>query len=47
VGLKNHGKDGAQMATLLADIHIETDGGTGDPAAWDDWVDCIRRVKQD
>jgi hypothetical protein len=33
------------METLLADITIEADGGTLDPAAWDDWMRCVRAVK--
>jgi hypothetical protein len=34
------------METLLADIAIEVDGGTLDPAAWDDWIACVREVKR-
>jgi hypothetical protein len=29
---------------LLADLTIEADGSTLDPAAWDDWVRCVREV---
>jgi hypothetical protein len=36
---------GNDMETLLADITIEADGGTLDPAAWDDWIACVREVK--
>lgn len=36
---------GDDMATLLADIEVESDGDTRDPAAWDDWVDAVRAVK--
>ena len=36
---------GNDMETLLADITIEADGGTLDPAAWDNWMRCVRRVK--
>jgi hypothetical protein len=32
------------MATLLTDITIEDDGMTTDPAAWDDWLHCVRAV---
>jgi len=32
--------------TLLSDIHLEADGGTSDPAAWDDWLRCVRSVKE-
>jgi hypothetical protein len=37
---------GDDLVTLLGDIAFEEDGGTGDPAAWDDWMDCVRSVKQ-
>ena len=33
------------LVTLLADITVESDGRTLDPAAWDDWVRCVREVK--
>lgn len=36
---------GNDMETLLADITIESDGLTLDPAAWDDWIACVRIVK--
>jgi hypothetical protein len=36
---------GDDLATLLADIGIEPDGGTLDPAAWDDWLRCVRAVR--
>jgi hypothetical protein len=36
---------GDDLATLLADITIDADGGTFDPAAWDDWIACVRAVK--
>jgi hypothetical protein len=36
---------GDDLATLLADIGIEADGQTLDPAAWDDWLRCVRAVK--
>lgn len=35
---------GNDMETLLADISIECDGGTLDPAAWEDWMRCVGRV---
>jgi hypothetical protein len=34
------------METLLADITVESDGGTLDPAAWDDWQRCVRSVEE-
>jgi hypothetical protein len=36
---------GNDMETLIADITIESDGGTGDPAAWNDWLQCVDAVK--
>ena len=36
---------GNDMETLLADIAIESDGMTLDPAAWDDWMRCVRAAK--
>ena len=38
---------GDDLATLAADIEIEADGETLDPAAWHDWIECIRAVKGD
>jgi hypothetical protein len=35
---------GDDLATLLSDITIEKDGGTFDPAAWNDWMACVRSV---
>jgi hypothetical protein len=32
--------------TLIADLTIQKDGGPLDPAAWADWLECIRNVKQ-
>ena len=40
-----YSRAGNDMDTLLADITIEADGGTLDPAAWEDWVRCVRAVK--
>ena len=36
---------GDDLATLVVDITLMPDGGTWDPAAWDDWMDCIRAVR--
>ena len=36
---------GNDLITLLGDITIESDGGTTDPAAWDDWMECVRSAK--
>ena len=38
---------GDDLLTLAADITIEPDGQTLDPAAWHDWIECIRAVKGD
>lgn len=40
-----YARAGNDLATLMADISVETDGGTLDPAAWDDWLECVRAVK--
>ena len=40
-----YGEAGYDLMTLMADISIEADGGTLDPAAWEDWMDCVRAVK--
>lgn len=29
---------------LLGDLILLEDGETADPAAWDDWMKCVRRV---
>jgi hypothetical protein len=36
---------GDDLLTLLGDITLRPDGGTFDPAAWDDWMACVRTVK--
>lgn len=36
---------GADFITLLVDIGLEADGRTHDPAAWNDWMECVRTVK--
>jgi hypothetical protein len=35
---------GDDLVTLLADISIEADGSTLDPAAWDDWINAVETV---
>lgn len=37
--------DGAAFITLMADIQVEADGITTDPAAWSDWLTCVQTVK--
>ncbi len=29
---------------LLSDLMMLEDGTTADPAAWDDWMECVRKV---
>jgi hypothetical protein len=36
---------GDDLVTLLADIGMETDGQTLDPAAWHDWMRCVDAAK--
>ena len=36
---------GDDLITLLSDIEIEPDGRPTDPAAWDDWRECVRYVR--
>ncbi|HVE45130.1 MAG TPA: hypothetical protein VNA57_00080 [Acidimicrobiales bacterium] len=38
---------GIDLAVLLADMEIQPDGDTNDPAAWEDWLKCIKRIKPD
>jgi hypothetical protein len=32
------------IATLCADVYIESDRGSGDPAALSDWAECVGEV---
>jgi hypothetical protein len=36
---------GDDLITLLGDIELQSDGMPTDPAAWDDWLECVRHVK--
>ncbi|MFV1991681.1 MAG: hypothetical protein ACC652_13185 [Acidimicrobiales bacterium] len=36
---------GDDLLTLLGDITLRNDGSTFDPAAWYDWLECVRDVK--
>lgn len=36
---------GDDLITLLGDIELESDGKPTDPAAWDDWLECLGHVK--
>lgn len=37
---------GDDLITLLGDITVMADGSTFDPAAWPDWLACLKEVKQ-
>ena len=32
------------IGSLLGDLQQSDDGKPFDPAAWDDWLDCVKRV---
>lgn len=34
---------GNDMETLIADLTLEADGEPLDPAAWDDWIQCVQK----
>lgn len=36
---------GDDLMTLIGDTHLESDGWPTDPAAWDDWLDCLDSVR--
>jgi hypothetical protein len=36
---------GDDLMTLIGDTGIEPDGGPTDPAAWDDWLTSVARIK--
>lgn len=36
---------GDDLITLLGGTDLEGDGLPGDPAAWEDWLDSVRRIK--
>ena len=36
---------GDDLITLLSDVGLESDGQPHDPAAWTDWLECVRHVK--
>lgn len=35
------------VGSLLGDMILLEDGSTADPAAWSDWVECVKMVKQE
>lgn len=36
---------GDDLITLLGDTGIEADGGPTDPAAWDDWLASVAKIR--
>jgi hypothetical protein len=36
---------GDDLITLLGDTKIQPDGGPTDPAAWQDWLECVEHVR--
>lgn len=36
---------GDDLMTLIGDTGIEADGGPTDPAAWDDWLASVARIR--
>jgi hypothetical protein len=36
---------GDDLMTLIGDTGIEEDGGPTDPAAWDDWLASVAKIK--
>ena len=41
-----YGQAGNDMETLITDITFEADGQPLDPAAWDDWMQCVEEAKR-
>lgn len=35
------------LATLLTDMEMQRDGSPNDPAAWDDWIEVVKQVKEE
>ena len=42
---RGHHKD-SDLPLVIHSIEILSDGITADPAAWDDWLDAVRKVKE-
>lgn len=36
---------GDDLITLLGDTELEMDGEPHDPAAWDDWMESVRKIR--
>ena len=41
-----YARTGNDLETLIADITIDSNGATLDPAAWDDWLSCVNAVRE-
>lgn len=37
---------GDELALCVADLTVDDDGLTSDPAAWDDWLASVDRIKR-
>lgn len=35
-----------QIGTVLSELSLLPDGGTSDPAAWDDWLKSVQRARR-
>jgi hypothetical protein len=42
-----YSRAGNDMETLLADIGLEADGQPLDPAAWNDWLQCVEEARRE
>jgi hypothetical protein len=36
---------GDDLMTLIGDTGIEADGGPTDPAAWEDWLESVAKIR--
>lgn len=36
---------GDDLLTLIGDTGIEADGGPTDPAAWEDWLESVAKIR--
>ena len=34
------------VGSLLGDLQFSSDNNTMDPAAWHDWVECVKKAKK-
>ena len=34
-----------EIGTVLSELNLLPDGGTVDPAAWNDWMKCVQKAK--